>query len=94
MTPIAKQIGKAAKRGRRRRKSVRCYRNPTRFQRRAKALAPLQMKPRRIFLAAGNRVPAGSHVDHRIDLQLGGGDILENMAAVDASVNTSLGSAQ
>ncbi|MER9328193.1 hypothetical protein [Mesorhizobium sp. M0488] len=47
---------------------------------------------RRRFLAAGNHVPAGSHVDHRIDLQLGGGDILENMAAIDASVNTSLGS--
>lgn len=28
---------------------------------------------RKKFIAAGNHVPAGSHVDHRVDLQLGGG---------------------
>jgi hypothetical protein len=46
---------------------------------------------RKRFIAAGNHVPAGSHVDHRVDLQLGGGDILENMGLMDPSVNTSLG---
>ncbi|BCG72344.1 hypothetical protein MesoLj113a_35020 [Mesorhizobium sp. 113-1-2] len=49
-------------------------------------------KARKRYIAAGNHVPAGSHVDHRVDLQLGGGDILENMGPLDASVNTSLGS--
>ncbi|MER8503199.1 hypothetical protein [Mesorhizobium sp. M0204] len=44
------------------------------------------------FIAAGNKVPASSHVDHTIDLQLGGSDQLSNMATLDASVNTSLGS--
>ncbi|MER9306599.1 hypothetical protein [Mesorhizobium sp. M0496] len=47
---------------------------------------------RKKFIAAGNHLPAGSHVDHRVDLQLGGGDILENMGPLDPSVNTSLGS--
>ncbi|MFD1986522.1 hypothetical protein ACFSOZ_29210 [Mesorhizobium newzealandense] len=49
-------------------------------------------KARKRYVAAGNHVPAGSHVDHRIDLQLGGEDILGNMGPLDASVNTSLGS--
>ncbi|WP_206522101.1 MULTISPECIES: hypothetical protein [unclassified Mesorhizobium] len=47
---------------------------------------------RRRFIAAGNEVLAGSHVDHRVDLQLGGSDTIDNMALLDASVNTSLGS--
>lgn len=47
---------------------------------------------RRRFTAAGHEVPAGSHVDHTVDLQLGGGDHVSNMAPLDASVNTSLGS--
>lgn len=47
---------------------------------------------RKRFIAFGNKVAAGSHVDHRIDLQLGGGDHVSNMAPLEASVNTSLGS--
>lgn len=47
---------------------------------------------RKRFTAAGNQVPSGSHVDHKIDLQLGGSEALDNLASLDASVNTSLGS--
>ncbi|WP_292242995.1 hypothetical protein [Mesorhizobium sp.] len=47
---------------------------------------------RKRFIAAGNKVAAGSHVDHTVDLQLGGADHVSNMAPLDASVNTSLGS--
>ncbi|WP_443751055.1 RHS repeat domain-containing protein [Asticcacaulis solisilvae] len=38
-----------------------------------------------------NNVPAGSDVDHTIDLQLGGADKTTNMAPLDSSVNRSFG---
>lgn len=43
------------------------------------------------YQAAGGTVPAGSDVDHTIDLQLGGQNEVSNMAPLDASVNRSLG---
>jgi hypothetical protein len=36
-------------------------------------------------------VPSGNDVDHMVDLQLGGADILSNMWPLDSSVNRSLG---
>jgi hypothetical protein len=44
------------------------------------------------YKRAGGEVPAGYDVDHRIDLQLSGGDILSNMWPLNSSVNRSLGS--
>ena len=41
--------------------------------------------------AAGEVVPPGYHGDHMWDLQLGGTDTLDNLGALDGSVNTSLG---
>jgi len=43
------------------------------------------------YKSAGNLVPIGSDVDHAIDLQLGGKDIVSNMWPLDSSVNRSLG---
>ncbi len=43
------------------------------------------------YKSTGNTVPAGSDVDHTIDLQLGGRDDLSNMKPLDATVNKSLG---
>ncbi|HWA59805.1 MAG TPA: hypothetical protein VG939_00440 [Caulobacteraceae bacterium] len=43
------------------------------------------------YKKAGNTVPAGSDVDHTVDLQLGGADAVENMKPLDSSVNRSLG---
>jgi hypothetical protein len=40
----------------------------------------------------GGNVPVGSDVDHIVDLQLGGKDVLSNMWPLDSSVNRSLGS--
>ena len=37
-------------------------------------------------------VPKGNDIDHTIDLQLGGEDIISNMNPLDKSVNRSLGS--
>ncbi|WP_152495096.1 hemagglutinin repeat-containing protein [Paraburkholderia kururiensis] len=45
----------------------------------------------RRYKAAGGNVPAGSDVDHPVDLQLGGKDHVPNMAPLDSSVNRSLG---
>lgn len=39
----------------------------------------------------GETVPRGYHGDHMQDLQLGGSDTLDNLGALDGSVNTSLG---
>jgi filamentous hemagglutinin len=43
------------------------------------------------YRQAGNSIPAGSDVDHLIDLQLGGADNIMNMNPLDASVNRSFG---
>lgn len=43
------------------------------------------------FQAAGGKLPAGSDVDHIVDLQLGGSDDLSNLQALDQSVNRSFG---
>ena len=43
------------------------------------------------YRQAGNAIPAGADVDHIIDLQLGGADIISNMRPLDLSVNRSLG---
>ena len=43
------------------------------------------------YTRAGNSVPSGSDVDHVLDLQLGGADILDNMLPLNSSVNRSLG---
>ena len=43
------------------------------------------------YRSSGGAIPKGSHVDHTIDLQLGGLDDISNMSPLDASVNTSLG---
>jgi filamentous hemagglutinin len=43
------------------------------------------------YRQAGNTVPAGSDVDHMVDLQLGGNDTISNMSPLDMSVNRSLG---
>lgn len=40
---------------------------------------------------AGETVPRGYHGDHMHDLQLGGPEVLDNLGALDGSVNTSLG---
>jgi len=45
----------------------------------------------RTFKNSGGHVPARSDIDHAIDLQLGGPDVVENMWPVDSSVNRSLG---
>jgi RHS repeat-associated protein len=44
-----------------------------------------------MFRRAGEEVPAGSDIDHIIDLQLGGANDLSNLAPLDSSVNRSLG---
>ncbi|WP_292157701.1 hypothetical protein [Mesorhizobium sp.] len=46
---------------------------------------------RKMFEEAGNEIPAGSDVDHGIDLQLGGSHTVSNLAVLDSSVNRSLG---
>jgi filamentous hemagglutinin len=46
---------------------------------------------RSMFKRAGGDVPAGSDVDHMVDLQLGGSDTVGNMWPLDSSVNRSLG---
>ncbi len=43
------------------------------------------------YRQAGNAIPAGADVDHIIDLQLGGADIISNLRPLDLSVNRSLG---
>ncbi len=43
------------------------------------------------YKSSGGTVPAGHDVDHTIDLQLGGKDVVQNMAPLDQSVNRSLG---
>jgi len=43
------------------------------------------------YRSAGNQIPAGSDVDHAIDLQLGGSDTVSNMWPLNSSVNRSLG---
>ncbi|WP_080402663.1 hemagglutinin repeat-containing protein [Burkholderia ubonensis] len=43
------------------------------------------------YRTSGGAVPAGNDVDHTIDLQLGGKDVVQNMAPLDQSVNRSLG---
>jgi len=43
------------------------------------------------YRSAGNQIPAGSDIDHAIDLQLGGSDTLSNMWPLNSSVNRSLG---
>jgi RHS repeat-associated protein len=43
------------------------------------------------YRQACGSIPGGCDVDHIRDLQLGGEDLLSNMAALDASVNRSLG---
>jgi len=43
------------------------------------------------YSRAGRDIPSGSDIDHTIDLQLGGLDVLGNMGPLDASVNRSLG---
>ncbi len=43
------------------------------------------------YRQAGNMIPSGSDVDHTVDLQLSGADVLSNMNPLDASVNRSLG---
>jgi hypothetical protein len=40
---------------------------------------------------AGGEVPARSDVDHKVDLQLGGAEDVENLRTLDSSVNRSLG---
>ncbi|MBK5257627.1 MAG: RHS repeat-associated core domain-containing protein, partial [Vicinamibacteria bacterium] len=44
------------------------------------------------YRAACGPVPQGCDVDHVLDLQLGGEDVLTNMSPLDLSVNRSLGS--
>ena len=44
------------------------------------------------YKAAGKAVAPGKDVDHKIDLQLGGQDVLRNLWELDLSVNRSLGS--
>ncbi|OXM65635.1 LamG-like jellyroll fold domain-containing protein [Amycolatopsis vastitatis] len=44
-----------------------------------------------VWRAAGNEIPAGSDIDHVVDLQLGGPDDISNMSPLDLSVNRSLG---
>ncbi len=46
---------------------------------------------RSMFKRAGGHVPAGSDVDHMVDLQLGGSDTVGNMWPLNSSVNRSLG---
>ena len=46
----------------------------------------------RTFARAGNALESGKDVDHLIDLQLGGADLVSNMWLLDSSVNRSLGS--
>jgi hypothetical protein len=43
------------------------------------------------YRQAGNAIPAGSDVDHVVDMQLSGADNILNMNPLDASVNRSLG---
>ncbi len=43
------------------------------------------------FKASGGQVGSTQHVDHVVDLQLGGTNATSNLQALDASVNTSLG---
>lgn len=43
------------------------------------------------YKAAGRRIPSGSDIDHTLDLQLGGNDVISNMKPLDRSVNRSLG---
>jgi hypothetical protein len=43
------------------------------------------------YRKAGNSIPKGSDIDHKVDLQLGGSDTLSNMWPLDSSVNRSLG---
>jgi hypothetical protein len=45
-----------------------------------------------VWRRAGNAKVAGSDIDHKIDLQLGGQDNVANMWPLDSSVNRSLGS--
>ncbi|MER9406177.1 HNH endonuclease [Mesorhizobium caraganae] len=46
---------------------------------------------RKIFKKAGFLIPFGNDIDHIIDLQLGGANVLSNFALLDSSVNRSLG---
>ncbi|MDA8456972.1 Ig-like domain repeat protein [Acidovorax sp. GBBC 3334] len=43
------------------------------------------------YTRAGGTVPSGSDVDHMVDLQLGGADVVTNMWPLNSSVNRSLG---
>ncbi len=43
------------------------------------------------FVKAGGSVGPKEHVDHKVDLQLGGTDNMTNLAGLDGSVNTSFG---
>ncbi len=43
------------------------------------------------FIKAGGQVGATEHVDHIVDLQLGGTNKMNNLQALDKSVNTSFG---
>jgi RHS repeat-associated protein len=44
-----------------------------------------------MWRSAGREIPSGSDIDHTIDLQLNGPNILRNMSPLDRSVNRSLG---
>ncbi|MEY4502318.1 MAG: hypothetical protein RIS52_2208, partial [Pseudomonadota bacterium] len=43
------------------------------------------------YRSSGGTIPAGSDVDHIVDLQLGGSDTVRNMLPLNSSVNRSLG---
>ena len=44
------------------------------------------------FIKAGGQVSTSEHVDHKIDLQLGGTNAMSNLGPLDKSVNMSFGS--